>query len=92
MIDEHTAVVRRAEPLTADVHGETVMFHPEAGSYFALGDVGTRVWDLLAEPRSVIQICDALRAEFDVDPETCRAQVLEFVTEMHEKQLVEPAG
>jgi hypothetical protein len=92
VIDEQTPLRRRPEPLTADVHGETVMFQPDAGSYFALGAVGTRVWDLLAEPCSVNQICDALDAEFEVDPEECRSQVLDFVNEMHEKELVERAS
>src|SRR3712207_8723186 len=60
---DQTPLRRRAEPLTAEVDGETVMFQPEAGSYFALGAVGTRVWELLAEPRSVAQICEKLRSE-----------------------------
>jgi Coenzyme PQQ synthesis protein D (PqqD) len=89
VVDLETRVVRRSEPLTAEVDGETVMFHPDAGSYFALGTVGTRVWDLIAEPRSVGDVCATLRAEFDVDEEACREQVLAFVREMHEKNLVE---
>jgi hypothetical protein len=92
MIDAETPVVRRAEPLTAQVDGETVMFHPEAGSYFALGVVGTRVWDLLSEPRSVAEICASLRQEFAMDLDTCRTELLDFVNEMYEKQLVKLAS
>ncbi|MEA2399176.1 MAG: hypothetical protein QOK25_2732 [Thermoleophilaceae bacterium] len=92
MIDDETPLVRRPEPLTAQVDGETVMFQPDAGSYFALGVVGTRVWDLLSEPRSVADICATLRGEFAIDPHTCRSEVLAFVNEMHDKQLVKAAG
>jgi hypothetical protein len=92
VIDDATPVVRRAEPLTAELDGETVMFQPDAGSYFALGVVGTRVWELLTEPRSVADLCATLRSEFAIDAETCRTQVLAFVNEMHEKQLVQPAA
>ena len=92
MIDHETPVVRGADALTAQVDGETVMFHPEAGSYFALGVVGTRVWDLLSEPRSVAEICASLRHEFAMDLDTCRTEVLDFVNEMYEKQLVKPAS
>jgi hypothetical protein len=91
MIDDETPLIRRTEPLTAQVDGETVMFRPEAGSYFALGVVGTRVWDLLSEPRSVAEICASLRQEFGVDLHTCRTELLEFINEMHDKQLVQPA-
>jgi hypothetical protein len=68
------------------------MFQPDAGSYFALGLVGTRVWELLSEPRSVEEICATLRGEFAIDPNTCRNEVLDFVNEMHDKQLVKAAG
>jgi hypothetical protein len=88
MIDDETPLVRLDEPLTAQVDGETVMFHPAAGSYFVLGAVGTRVWDLLSQRSSVAEICATLRGEFDIDAETCRRDVLEFVNEMHRKRLV----
>jgi hypothetical protein len=88
MIDAETQVVRREGPLTAQVDGETVMFHPVAGSYFVLGAVGTRVWDLLSKPSSVAEICATLRGEFAVDAETCRTEVLELIKDMHEKHLV----
>lgn len=88
MIDDETPVVRREGPLTAQVDGETVMFHPDAGSYFVLGVVGTRVWDLLSHPSSVAEICATLRGEFAIDAETCRSEVLDLVNEMHRKSLV----
>jgi hypothetical protein len=46
----------------------------------------------LSEPRSVEEICATLRGEFAIDPNTCRNEVLDFVNEMHDKQLVKAAG
>lgn len=89
MVDEHVVLHRRTEPLTAEVDGETVMFHPGNGTYFALGSVGSRVWELLEEPRSVPDLCDQLRTEFEVDEETCRRDVVEFVDQLLDAQLVE---
>jgi hypothetical protein len=88
MIDDETPLVRLEEPLTAQVDGETVMFHPDAGSYYVLGVVGSRVWDLLAQRSSVAEICATLRGEFAIDAETCRSEVLNFVNDMHRKRLV----
>jgi hypothetical protein len=88
MIDEETPLVRLDEPLIAQVDGETVMFHPAAGSYYVLGAVGTRVWDLLSQRSSVAEICATLQGEFAIDPETCRSDVLNFVNDMHRKRLV----
>ena len=91
MIDDETPLVRLDEPLIAQVDGETVMFHPAAGSYYILGVVGTRVWDLLSQRSSVAEICATLRGEFAIDAETCRSEVLSFVNDMHRKRLVSVA-
>ena len=63
----HSAPIRRrSEPLTASVDGETVMLDAERGSYFALGPVGSRIWELLEEPRTFDELCDALQDEYAV--------------------------
>jgi hypothetical protein len=81
-------VVRSEEPLTALVDGETVMFSPGQGAYFGLDPVGTRVWELLEQPRSIDDVCAALRSEFDVDAETCRADVEALIERLREAELV----
>lgn len=88
LINDETPLVRAGDALTAQVSGETVMFQPAAGSYFVLGVVGSRVWELLEQPSSVAEVCAVLRTEFAIDAETCRNEVLEFVNDMHAKQLV----
>ena len=80
---------RREEPLTAELDGEIVMLDPEQGSYFSLGIVGSRVWELLSSPSSVGAICQLLVTEFDIDERTCRSEVDDFVDQLLEANLVE---
>jgi hypothetical protein len=82
-------VVRRAEPLTAAVDGELVMLDPGRSLYFSLDAVGHRVWELLSEPRSVASLCSVLQGEFDVAADTCRADVLAFLEQLREAELLE---
>lgn len=89
MVDDDTVLQRRPEPLTAQVDGETVMFHPDEGSYFALGAVGTRVWALLDDPVSLAALIQRLQGEFDVEEATCRGDVLKFVDELIDSGLIE---
>ena len=84
-------LVRSGEPLTALVDGETVMFSPEQGAYFGLDEIGSRVWELLEEPRSIDEVCATLHGEYEVDPETCRADVTALVEELREAKLVRDA-
>lgn len=81
-------LVRSSEPLTAVVDGETVMFSQDQGSYFGLDEIGTRVWQLLEEPRSIDDVCAALRDEFEVDAETCQRDVGALVEQLREAQLI----
>jgi hypothetical protein len=85
-----TTVVRRSSvPLTAAVEGEVVMFHPHRGAYFSLGDVGSRIWEIVAAPSSLAAITTTLLQEFKVEPGVCRAQVEAFVVELEDAGIVE---
>jgi hypothetical protein len=50
---------------------------------------GKAIYKLMAEPISVFEICIRIRREFDVDDLTCTRQVLEFITKLSERALVE---
>lgn len=89
MLSENSMILRSPEPLTAAVADEIVMLSPEQGTYFGLNRVGSRVWELIAEPCSVAAVCAALTAEFDVDELTCQADVLRFLTGLDRARLVQ---
>jgi hypothetical protein len=72
--------VRRIDDvLETDIDDETVMMDIDQGRYFGLNDTGTRIWALLAQPILVCDLCDQLAAEFNVPPEQCEQEVLDFL-------------
>lgn len=89
MLSDTAILVRRGEPLTTEVEGQTVMFDPSNGKYFSLAGVGGRIWELLVEPRSVADVCDTIGAEFQVAPSECRPDVVGFLDDLTEAGLVE---
>ena len=68
-------VRREGDWLSAKVGEELVMMSAEKGNYLGLSEVGTRVWELIESPRDFDEVCAQLESEFDVAPETCRAEV-----------------
>ena len=86
-----TLIVRISGVVTADMDGEIGMLHMEKGMYYALNDVGTRIWQMLEKPETIRGIIDGLRREYAVDADGCREQVLEFLEAMHKKGLIEIA-
>ena len=62
-----------------DLDDTIVMMDVDEGQYYELDPVGARIWALLETGRAAADLCDALTAEFDVDPDTCRRDTLEFL-------------
>jgi hypothetical protein len=88
-LSPETVIARRPEPLTARVDDELVMLDPRESRYYGLDRIGHRIWELLERPRSVSELCAALEDEFSVSPETCRADVLPFLEQLEEAELLD---
>jgi hypothetical protein len=72
------------------VKGTQVLLNMDSGQYYAIDEVGIRVWELSDGSRSVKQIVDLVAGEYDAPVETIRADVLELLGELeHEKLVVE---
>ena len=72
--------------LAAMVGDELVMMSAESGYYIALTEVGARIWELIAEPMQLDDLCAQLGREFDVPPEMCRAEVRAFLDSLAAQQ------
>jgi hypothetical protein len=81
-------VVRRNDILTTDLDGEIGMIHIETGKYYSLDLVSSSIWHLIEEPISVQQIVEKLMLEYEVDELTCSEQTLDFLTKLHDKELI----
>lgn len=82
-------VVRREDRPTTELDEDLVFLDTEGGEYQVLRGTARWIWDRLEQPRTVEEICDAAAATFDTDPETCREQILPFLEELLELQLIE---
>ena len=73
---------------TADLGGESVLLDPTSGRYFGLNEVGSRIFELLSEPRSVGDLVGILVQEYEVSEGRLRSDVEAFVGEMMSRGLV----
>ena len=65
-----------------------VLLDLESGVYFGLDEVGTRVWTLLAERKTTDAVCEAMLAEFDVEPRVLADDVRRLVGELQQNGLL----
>ena len=55
-----------------EVSGETVLLDLDSESYFGLDEVGTRIWQLIAQDHSLQAVFTALLEEFEVEEATLK--------------------
>lgn len=84
-ITPRTIVQRNTQIVASDMGDEVVMVSLARDNYYALDEIGARIWALLAQPLAVDDLCAALRQEFEVDEATC----LRDVTVLLEKLVTE---
>jgi hypothetical protein len=85
---EDVLVRNDRELLTTVVDGELIGMSIEQGACYGLNSVGTRIWELLADPRSIDSLCAQLTEEYDVEAGDCLRDVLGLVEELRAEGLV----
>ena len=76
------------EQVSCDLAGEVAIVNLENGVYYGLDPTATRIWELLAEPRTFGDICSSMLRIYDVERPTLEADVRAFVGELATQGLV----
>lgn len=67
---------------------ETVILDLDSGNYFSLDDIGTRIWELLAEGNALGQICSAVLEEYEVDRPQLEQDIADLTQNLLDQGLV----
>ena len=88
----YSVVVASKGQISTDLGGEAVILGLDSGQYYSLNDVGTRIWDLVQEPKAVLDVRDAILDEYEVEPERCEKELLDILKDMASEGLIEVKG
>ena len=91
-VSPDSVAVRNEAMIFTDLDDIVVMMDPDQGRYYELDPVGARIWSLLETARPVAQLCDVLIEEYDVTPDACHRDVLDFLARAAELGIVEVRG
>lgn len=82
--------IRQSDDIVAsDIDNEKVMMSIEQGAYFGLDPIGSRIWELLEQPLTVAELIEQLLQRYDVDRETCIADLMPHLVELQENGLLQ---
>ena len=71
-----------------ELDGEAVILQLDAGVYYGLDSVGTRLWQLIVAHGQLGPVLEAALDEFDADRETLERDLLQLVAELAARRLV----
>ncbi|KAA0989421.1 PqqD family protein [Dyadobacter aurulentus] len=79
-----------SDQISSKVAGETVILNHRKGAYYGLDEVGVLIWDMLEKgPQSMDSLCDVVENEYDVNRETCKADLDVLLKDLIAEKLVE---
>jgi hypothetical protein len=91
---EATTVLRRNPRVEYRSMGEGeggVLLHLDTAAYHGLNEVGALIWRLLEEPKAFDTLLQELRDRLQDPPPHFEEEIGQFVSELAERDLVEPA-
>lgn len=80
--------LRTSDISARTIGGETIVLDLPKSRYFAITGIGSRIFQLLAEERSMDELVAAVVEEYDVDESTARTDVATFVDRLRQAQLL----
>jgi hypothetical protein len=78
--------------LSREVGGETVILDTVGGTYYGLDEVGTRIWDLVRDGRSVEAVETVLLDEYEVEPDDLHRDLERLLDELLDQGLLVSAA
>jgi coenzyme PQQ biosynthesis protein PqqD len=82
VLDPEMLPRHRSKIVAQQAAGKTVLLDLEGGGYYALDDVSGRIWQLCDGTRSVRQIVEAVRDEYDTADQEIEEDVIAFVSDL----------
>lgn len=82
-------LARNEDLVSGRIDDEFIMMSIETGKYYQLNLTASRIWELLDTPQTAGELCDSLRSGFKVSPEVCQKEVLDFVSRLVAREIVQ---
>ena len=83
-----TIVRKNDDIFTGAIDNETVAMSIQSGKYYQLNKTGSRILTLLDQPRSIKELCEAIQSNYKIDSDVCQDDILEFMKDMANKNLI----
>jgi hypothetical protein len=88
----NTVVQRAPRQVSCALREEVAVLNLATGTYFGLDPVAAFIWSRLESPQTMSQLRAAVMGEYEVEPERCGADLLQFIDDMLSAGLLTAGG
>lgn len=88
IVRDRDKISRSDNILMQQVSEQAVLLNPADGQYFALDDIGSRIWELCDGSLTLAQIATKIHEEYDAPLDVIIGDVTELITEFCNEKLV----
>jgi hypothetical protein len=57
--------------------------------YHTINEIGTEIWELIDGKRTIKEIIEEIIKKYEIEPESAQKDIIDFIQELKEKDLVE---
>jgi hypothetical protein len=75
--------------ISSELGGEVVIMDLQKGVYHGVQGVSAFIWNLLAQPISIQEICDRVTGEYEVESSRCQSDVMALIQQLLDEGLVD---
>jgi hypothetical protein len=87
-----TTVIVSSRQISCPLGDESAILNMKNSVYYGMNPVGTSIWNLLKEPKTIAEIRDTIVGEYDVDEERCERDLFTLLEQMRSEGLIEVHG
>jgi hypothetical protein len=88
LVNRESVIEKVENFFDASVGDELVIYNDDKGSFLGLNEIGSEIFAILDGPTKIADLILKLSSRFDVDQAELEADVLEFITELKEYELI----
>lgn len=89
MISVNSTIIRKKDIIVAELDQKAVMMSMENGKYYGLDEVASDIWNIIENKIKVLDLVSILTEKYSISKENCTNDVLDFLHELHRKNLIE---
>lgn len=88
MANKHPSYTQNKDIIGSPIDDEMVMMDVDKGSYFGLNSMGSEIWNLIEEPKTIQQLVNTLTDEYEISQNECETEVTKFIEALVDVNLV----